>query len=75
MPNKDIKKVVLIWYGKRLGRLQDQRRVTSLGDIKASFPKEEMPAVPKRGINLLKRVIVLNDERGRVFWLEGISAA
>lgn len=75
MPNKDIKKVVLIWYGKRLGRLQDQRRGTSLGDIKASFPKEEMPAVPKRGINLLKRVIVLNDERGRVFWLEGISAA
>ena len=34
-----------------------------------------MLAVPKRGINLLKRVIVLNDERGRVFWLEGISAA
>lgn len=41
----------------------------------ASFPEEEMPAVPKRGIHLLKRVIVLNDERGRVFWLEGISAA
>lgn len=58
---------------KNLIGFQDQKRGASLGAIKAGFPEEEMPAVPK-GINLLKRVIVLNDKRGRVFCLGDISS-
>lgn len=51
-------------------RLQNQRKGAYLGDVKAGFPEEEMPAMP---VYFSKELQDLNRERGRVFWLEGIS--